>query len=78
MESAAAACGADVVGILLTGMGSDGALGLKAIKEAGGATLAEDASTCLVFGMPRAALALGCVDRVVPLPQIARALLQLL
>ena len=76
MESAAAVYGDGAVGVLLTGMGSDGALGLKAIKDAGGTTLAEDASTCLVYGMPKAGFDLGCVDQVVPLPRIARTLLQ--
>lgn len=71
MQSAALAYGRDVLGVLLTGMGSDGALGMQAIKAAGGATLAEDESSCVVFGMPRAAIELGCVDRVVPLEQIA-------
>ena len=78
MESAAAAYGDGAIGVLLTGMGSDGALGLEAVKDAGGATLVEDASTCLVYGMPKAALDRGCVDQVVPLPQMARAILRLL
>ena len=72
MESAAAAYGAGAVGVLLTGMGSDGAGGLQAIKEAGGMTVAQDPSTCLVSGMPRAALDLGCVDQVVPCPANGR------
>jgi len=69
-------CGANAIGVLLTGIGSDGARGMKAIKDAGGTTIAEDPSTCLVFGMPKAAIDLECVDRVVPLPQVARAILQ--
>ena len=48
------------------------------IKDAGGATIAEDPSTCVAFGMPQAAIDLGCVDRVVPLAQVARALLRVL
>jgi two-component system, chemotaxis family, protein-glutamate methylesterase/glutaminase len=72
MESAVRAYGRDVVGVLLTGMGSDGAKGLQAIKEAGGSTIAEDESTCVVFGMPKAAIALGCVDTVAPLQDIAK------
>jgi two-component system, chemotaxis family, protein-glutamate methylesterase/glutaminase len=71
MISAAAAYGEDVLGVIMTGMGSDGAEGLKAIKEAGGSTMAEDESTCVIFGMPRAAIKLGCVDKIVPLDQIA-------
>jgi len=76
MESVARAYGEGALGVLLTGMGSDGARGLKAIKEAGGGTIVEDPSTCAVFGMPKAAIALGCVDEIVPLPQIAKAILR--
>lgn len=65
---------ARVVAAILTGMGSDGALGMKALKEQGAVTLAQDESTCVVYGMPRAAAELGVVDRVVPLPQMAAAL----
>ena len=50
------------VGVILTGMGSDGAHGLKAIKEAGGYNIAQDESTCIVFGMPKEAIALGVID----------------
>jgi len=78
MESAARAYGKSALGVLLTGIGSDGARGLKAIKEAGGSTIAEDQSTCVVFGMPKAAIELGCVDEVVPLPQIAQAILRMM
>lgn len=77
MESAALAYGKDAVGVLLTGMGNDGAQGMKSIKDAGGGTIAEDQSTCVVFGMPKAAIELGCVDRVVPLPQVAPAILMM-
>ncbi len=76
MQSAAKAYGSDTVGVLLTGMGSDGAKGMKAIKAAGGSTIVEDPSTCVVFGMPKAAVDLGCVDEIVPLPQIAESILK--
>jgi len=76
MCSAAKIYGENVIGVLLTGMGTDGASGLKAIKDAGGTTIAEDESTCVVFGMPRAAIKLGCVDEVLPLQQIAGAILR--
>lgn len=75
MESAALACGKGVLGVLLTGMGNDGAQGMQSIKDAGGGTIAEDESTCVVYGMPKAAIESGCVDRVVPLPQIAPTIL---
>ena len=78
MDSAARAYGAGVLGVLLTGIGSDGARGMKAIKEAGGSTIAEGESSCVVFGMPRAAIELGCVDEIMPLSQIAQAILRMI
>lgn len=70
MESAAIRYRDNTIGILLTGMGIDGAAGIKAIKERGGSTLAQDESTSLIFGMPRAAIKLGCIDKVLPLERI--------
>ncbi len=75
--SAARRYGARVCGVLLTGMGRDGAEGLKAIRNAGGPTVAQDEATSAVFGMPRAAIELGAVDRVLPIDEIARALVEL-
>ncbi len=75
-RSAAEAAGPHVVAALLTGMGSDGALGMKTIREAGGKTLAEHESSCVVYGMPRAAIDLGVVDRVVPLGDMAAAVVE--
>jgi two-component system, chemotaxis family, protein-glutamate methylesterase/glutaminase len=78
MESAAEAYGEGAVGVLLTGIGTDGAQGMQAIKAHGGRTIAEDPSTCVVFGMPKAAIERGCVDHIVPLPLVAETILQLI
>lgn len=65
------------VGVLLTGMGRDGADGLKAIADAGGTTVAQDEESCIVYGMPKEAIALGAVQQVLPLSQIAPTLKQI-
>lgn len=77
MRSAARRCGNCTLGVLLTGVGEDGAEGMKAIKDAGGATIAEDESTCIVYGMPKAAIEMGVVDEIVPLPGIAEAIMRM-
>jgi two-component system chemotaxis response regulator CheB len=71
--SAAQSAGCAVVGVLLTGMGKDGAGGLLALKNAGCLTIAQDEATCVVFGMPREAIALGAAEEVLPLSAIAAA-----
>jgi two-component system chemotaxis response regulator CheB len=71
MASAAQAYGSRLVGVVLTGMGSDGTDGLRAIRSAGGRTLAESEETCVIYGMPKAALDAGVVDRVAPLDRMA-------
>lgn len=76
MESAAHIYGADVLGVLLTGMGRDGAHGLKKIREAGGRTIAQDEATSLVFGMPREAIVSGAAEIVSPLEKIADEIVQ--
>lgn len=68
--------GSNTTGVILTGMGRDGAKGMKAIKEAGGRTIAQDESTSLIFGMPRAAIELGVVDRIKPLDAISEAIME--
>lgn len=73
-ESAASVAGKDAMGILLTGMGSDGAMGLHAMKQAGANTIAQDEKSCVVFGMPEQAIRLGAVGQVVPLDRIADAI----
>jgi two-component system chemotaxis response regulator CheB len=76
MKSAAEVYGRKVLGVILTGMGEDGAQGAKVIKERGGEIIAEDKSSCVVFGMPKAAIDLGCVDRVMTLTQIPREIMR--
>lgn len=71
MDSVAKVYGKQSVGVILTGMGHDGAKGIQAIKEQGGYTIAEDQSTAVVFGMPKSAIELGVVDKVAPLSAIA-------
>ena len=75
MASVAKTYGARSMGIVLTGMGSDGVEGLRAIREAGGRTLAESQETCVIYGMPKAAVEAGVVDRVAPLPRVADEIL---
>ncbi len=71
MESLGPLFGKNCMGIVLTGMGNDGTEGLRIIKKYGGQTLAEDRSSCIVYGMPKAAFEAGVVDKVVPLQEIA-------
>jgi two-component system chemotaxis response regulator CheB len=75
-RSAAQCPGARVLAGILTGMGTDGAMGLQTLKAGGARTFAQDEATCVVYGMPRAAVELGVVDRVLPLPQIAAAIVE--
>ena len=76
MTSAAAVYGNRVLGVLLTGMGRDGAAGMAEIKAARGRTIAEDQSTCVVFGMPKAAIDAGAADNVLPLNKIAEEIIR--
>ncbi|MFC7534205.1 chemotaxis response regulator protein-glutamate methylesterase [Actinoplanes sp. GCM10030250] len=75
-RSVAKAAGADALGVIMTGMGDDGARGLLEMRRAGAYTVAQDEATCIVHGMPREAVALGAVDRESPLPQIAEVIHQ--
>jgi len=70
LTSAAAVYGSQLVSVVLTGMGDDGALGTRAARAAGGMTIAEAEESCVVFGMPREAIRTGAVQRVLPLPEI--------
>jgi two-component system chemotaxis response regulator CheB len=72
MKSTARIYGPGCIGVLLTGMGADGAQGMKEIKNCGGRTIAQNEKTSIVYGMPKAAVELRVVDRVVPLQNIAR------
>lgn len=78
MNSVAKNCGKLAVGAMLTGMGADGANGMKAMRDAGARCIAQDEATCIVFGMPKEAFARGGAEKLVPLPQIAQSLQTLL
>jgi two-component system chemotaxis response regulator CheB len=71
-RSVAISVGCKATGIIMTGMGDDGAQGMLELKAAGAITIAQDETSCVVFGMPKEAIALGAVDIVVPLEKIAR------
>ncbi|MBD3306219.1 chemotaxis-specific protein-glutamate methyltransferase CheB, partial [candidate division KSB3 bacterium] len=77
MHSVANVYGKHAIGVILTGMGNDGAAGMKAIKDHHGATIAQDEDTSLVFGMPKAAIEAGCVDSIVPLALVAEEIMSL-
>jgi two-component system chemotaxis response regulator CheB len=77
-DSVATQVGVNAVAVLLTGMGSDGAQGMKRIKEAGGPTIAQDESSSVVWGMPGEAVKIGAADQVLPLGQVAPGILGLL
>jgi two-component system, chemotaxis family, protein-glutamate methylesterase/glutaminase len=74
-RSVAQAAGPGAVGAILTGMGDDGAQGLLEMRQAGAYTIAQDEASCVVFGMPKEAIARGAVQQVVPLAGIAAAIL---
>lgn len=76
-KSVAERCGKGAIGVLLTGMGSDGAEGMKAIADAGGTTIAQDEMTSIVFGMPKQAIELNAVQQVLPLYEIGATILKI-
>jgi two-component system chemotaxis response regulator CheB len=76
MESAAQVHGANVIGVVLTGMGNDGTAGAGYIKAAGGKVMAEHEATSVIYGMPASVIKAGLADRVVPLPEIAATLMK--
>jgi two-component system chemotaxis response regulator CheB len=75
-RSAARVLGPHALGIMLTGMGADGAAAMRAMRDAGAYNLAQDEASCVVFGMPREAIAAGAVDEVLPLSKIAPRLME--
>ena len=77
-KSAAQVAGANSIGVILTGMGADGAAGMLDMKKAGARTIAQDENSCVVFGMPKEAIKLGGADRVLPLDQIAAELVRMM
>jgi two-component system chemotaxis response regulator CheB len=74
-RSVAKCAGANAAGIIMTGMGDDGARGLLEMQTAGAPTIAQDEASCVVFGMPKEAIRLGGVDQVLPLSRISRAII---
>lgn len=74
-RSVAQVAGRNAMGVIMTGMGDDGARGMKEMHDAGASTVAEDESTCVVFGMPKVAIDMGGVDKVVPLHAIPREII---
>lgn len=75
-RSAAEFAGKNAIGVIMTGMGDDGARGMKEMKDAGGYNIAQDEATCVVYGMPGEAVKLGAVDKIVPLDRIAGTVLR--
>ncbi|OFZ65870.1 MAG: chemotaxis response regulator protein-glutamate methylesterase [Betaproteobacteria bacterium RBG_16_56_24] len=75
-RSAANVAGANAIGIILTGMGKDGVQGLMEMKQAGSYTIAQDEASCVVFGMPKEAIAAGAVSEVLPLKNITHRILE--
>ena len=75
-QSAARVVGPNALGVMLTGMGADGATAMKLMRDAGSYNLAQDEASCVVFGMPREAIAAGAAHDVLPLGQIAARLLE--
>lgn len=77
-DSAARVCGQRCIGVVMTGMGNDGAQGIIRLRNSGAWTVAQDSASSLVFGMPKAAIETGCIDHVVPLDRIPQAIARLM
>jgi two-component system chemotaxis response regulator CheB len=76
-QSAAMNVGKNAIGVMLTGMGSDGSKSMLKMKEAGAINIAQDESTCVVYGMPKSAVEIGAVDHVLPLRDIAAKIISI-
>jgi two-component system, chemotaxis family, protein-glutamate methylesterase/glutaminase len=70
--------GSNAIGVIMTGMGADGASGMLKMKEAGAQTIAQDEVSCVVFGMPKEAIKIGAVDRIVPIDRIPQEIIRLI
>lgn len=77
-QSVATQAGKNAIGVILTGMGADGAKGLFSMKESGAYTMAQNEESCVVFGMPKEAIKMGAVDKVVALSDMSRSIVQAL
>jgi two-component system chemotaxis response regulator CheB len=77
-NSVAKYAGGNAIGVVLTGMGADGAAGIKSMKAAGAKTIAQDEESCVVFGMPKEAIKTGCVDKVITLKKISQGIMDML
>lgn len=75
-ESAAEAVGKNLIAVIMTGMGTDGSIGIKRVHDAGGRTIAQDESTSVVYGMNRAAIEANAIDAIVPLGGITKKILE--
>ncbi len=75
-DSVATVAGKNAVGAILTGMGGDGAAGMLRMKQAGAKTIAQDEDTCVVFGMPKEAIKLNAVDKIVSIDNVAATALK--
>ncbi len=75
-QSAATYVGANAIGVMLTGMGADGAQGMKKMKDAGSLNICQDEKSCVVYGMPKAAIEAGAANQVMPLDKIAQSIMK--
>jgi two-component system chemotaxis response regulator CheB len=75
LHSVAKIAGANAIGVILTGMGGDGAKGLLTMRNAGARTIGQDEASCVVYGMPKIAFDIGAVERQVPLSKVSHAIL---